>query len=159
MPYVIPLAAILLVFLGAKSERLRNWIVPREPSRPATAASAALLAGLGYLFSDTLIANRGDNAYLLLWMTGAALYLCSMPFVIATLLPQGNVRRLAVLAGVALVAMTLSWGGPFLLLTIVFYGGDYERVFFVNHLIALAILTPAALFVMLSPRLARLSTH
>lgn len=79
-------------------------IRPR-PTRIALVLRAVGLVVLGLVFSQLLVLNPHDNAYLTPWIAGRALFVLAAPFAIAALLPAGEPRRIG-----AWVAVSLVWG-------------------------------------------------
>lgn len=101
--YIVVLV-IVAGLAAAFSERGRSVLVPRGvPHRLVTAASACLLAILGVLLPRQFVYNSGDNAYLIIAMMGMWLVGNALPFAVATVLPEGAVRRITVQVGVALI--------------------------------------------------------
>ncbi len=91
--------------------------VAHGPTRGALLLRSAWLVALGVVFGRVLVLNPHDNAYLAPATAGQLLPLLAAPFVVAALLPDGLIRRIA-----AWVAVVLVWVvGGFLTVIFLYY--------------------------------------
>jgi hypothetical protein len=85
----------------------------RGRRRSAVTAAGGFIVGL--FFVVVLVANTEDNAYIGLWLVGVALMLSSLPYAVATALPDGRARRLT-LVGALGVSVLVGVGGLVIIL-------------------------------------------
>jgi hypothetical protein len=126
----------------------------QEPSRRSTLVSAAVLAAVATVFLRVLTRDHGDNAYLWLYLIGAALPLGCGPFLIATALPRGRLRRGIVALGVAIVALIGVLGTALIVLALLIIPSQAYQSHWVlvSHLAGLLLLAPSVLFVIIRHR-------
>lgn len=113
------------------------------PSRAATGIRAVVLMGLALFFPAVLVRNWSDNAYIFFPLAGVALFLLSLPFAIATLLPGGRTREYVARAGVVLVWIVGGLCCLVLLRSVIPAATQYETsTVLISHLVGLALLLP-----------------
>jgi hypothetical protein len=143
----------------AEVRRGGSW----RPRRKVTALVALTLLLLGGLFLRMLISDWSDDAYLDLALLGNVLLLSSVPFVVATLLPDSLLRRIVLalgMAGLVWLCTVGLLGGLMVIGSLpvgVAQGTWHASRGFGRHVIGYALLVPAAsgslLLLVRSPRL------
>jgi len=114
------------------------------PSRAALGVRAVVLLTLAAFFPTALVRNWSDNAYIFFPLAGMALFLLSLPFAIAALLPERAARRIVARVGVILVWSIGGFCCVVLLLSIIPATTHYyTRTVLISHLVGLALLLPA----------------
>lgn len=118
---------------------------PRVPSRGALGLRALVLLALALAF-PLLVRNWSDNAYIFFPLAAVTLYVLSIPFAVAMLLPEGTAR--GVVAGIA-VALVWGIGGLcciVLTLSLIPAGTQYRTsAVLISHLIGLGLLLPVVI--------------
>jgi hypothetical protein len=117
--------------------------VKHGPSRAAVGIRALVLLMLAVFFPTVLVRDWSDNAYLVFPLVGVVLFLLSLPFVVAALIPAAQARATVTRVGVILVWI----GGGICCLLLAFSlipaATQYQtRTVFIIYLIGLALLLP-----------------
>jgi hypothetical protein len=131
-------------------------LMDKRSDRLRTGSSAAVLAFVGLMFLTVLVADPGDDAYLVLLMLGGALIVSAIPYAAAALLPDGRPRRASLIGALVLSLLVGTVGTAILVCSLLAIGlGDYRYDPFVlrNHVIALGafVAIHGALFLAFQP--------
>lgn len=147
------MAAVLGVVLLIVAGILRQTRAMSRAARLTRAwslLSAVLLVVLGWVLKGPLVANDSDNAYIWLWMMGAALLGVAVPFALAAVVPSAAARQRLAQVGIVLTwavgapgAVLLLLGAPLYLVTSARMppGGMADGRVAPYHLIAALLLT------------------
>ena len=129
-------------------------------TRGLSALSAVGLFAIGLLFALVLVANSQDNAYVGLWLIGAALVLSGIPYLVGAAVPAGQARRRTLIGALTFSALIGILGLVILVLSLVVIPTQdyaYDDRVLRNHVIALLVFaaTYVALFRFYLPALRR----
>lgn len=116
------------------------------PSRRAVGIRVLVLLVLAIFFPAVLVRDWSDNAYLIFPLVGVALFLLSLPFAVAAIVPSVRVRDALARIGVTLVWIVGGICCVLLALSLIPAATQYRTytVLF-SHLVGLAVLLPVVI--------------